>query len=113
MADVNILKAVQAKLTAQRNNTANAHKQAVDSLQQADFELESAARVLIKKFGNPQGTVQIIQAVYQADTLQELLDEMDAMLEAIAAQIPAEAPPAANDDQTDTTQEEEQGVSVP
>ena len=111
MADVRLLEAVKTKLTAQRNNTAAAMKQAVDSLQQADFEVESAARLLIKKFGNPQGTVQIIQAVYQADTLQELLDEMDAMLEAIAAQIPPA--PAANDEQANTTEEEEQGVSAP
>jgi hypothetical protein len=110
MPDINILAAVKGKLTAQLHNTKAAHKQAVDSLQQADFEVESAARLLISKFGNPQGTVQIVQAVYQADTLSEIINEISEMLAAVDAQLPP-APPAV--EPPADAQEEEQGVSAP
>lgn len=90
-----ILKAVRDKLIVQLGNTKAAQKQAVDSLQQVDPDCYDAAQVLIRKFGNPQGTVQIIQAVYQAETLGEVIAELEAMVGAATAAIPDENEPAA------------------
>lgn len=110
MVDLTRLEAVNAKLLVQRNNTLAAKQQAENTLEQCDFEVEAAARLLIKKFGNPQGTVQIIQAVYQADTLNEIVEELDAMLGAISDKLPN---PVASVHESAATQQEEQGVSAP
>lgn len=78
---------VLSKLQGQYTNTALALKQAEGTIQQADEADIAAAKVLIAKFGNPQGTVQIIQNVYQIDALKEVLDEIAAMMAGIQSTV--------------------------
>lgn len=80
MAIKETLDTVIQKVAANKVNVNNALKQARDTLVQADDEAIAAAKVLIAKFGNPQGAVQIVQNVYQVDALKETSDEMDAMI---------------------------------
>ena len=68
------------KVAANRVNVRNALTQAENTITQADEEAVAAAKVLISKFSNPQGAVQILQNVFQIDNLRDTLTEMDAMI---------------------------------
>lgn len=80
MAIQDTLNTVISKVAANRVNVKNALAQAEATIVQADDEAVAAAKVLIEKFGNPQGAIQILQNVAQVDAFRETLEEMNAMI---------------------------------
>jgi hypothetical protein len=74
------LNVVLQKVAANKVNVNAALAQAQATIVQADEETVAAAKVLIAKFSNPQGAMQILQNVYQIDALADTSKEMDAMI---------------------------------
>lgn len=79
------LNVVLQKLATNKINVNAALAQAQATIIQADEETVAAAKVLIAKFGNPQGAGQILQNVYQIDALADTSAEMDAMIAGLQA----------------------------
>lgn len=79
------LNIVLQKVAANKINVNAALAQAQATIVQADEETVAAAKVLIAKFSNPQGAMQILQNVYQIDALADTSKEMDAMIAGLQA----------------------------
>jgi hypothetical protein len=86
------LEIVLNKLQSNLLNVKNSLIDAETRLTQADVEAVEAARALVAKFGNPQGTVQIIQCVYQADALRETEIELNEMITSVEDRLRSEFP---------------------